>query len=126
MRWIEERASRRVPLMVPVYFDHKFFERVGEEIAGFKEEVLAWTQNISTGGLSLYTKIPLYLRETMKLQFEIPNCFEPIGALAQVVWHFKKDYQNETYHCVGLKFISMEEQHEWLLGNYVQKYLPEG
>jgi hypothetical protein len=58
-------------------------------------------QNISTGGVFIETRMPLYARQKLAMSFPLPNCQKHVKITGQIV--------RTSIQGIGVKFLVMEE-----------------
>jgi CheY-like chemotaxis protein len=106
----ERRRYFRYPLSIPVVI-----------LRRAKPEVRCSSVNISEGGISLNTFVPLSTEEKVHVQFTLPGHEVPFLAESMICWL-------KTGH-IGLRFVSLSQEHKselqgWLSGK-LEELLPE-
>jgi hypothetical protein len=80
-------------------------------------EVHCNTVDLSEGGMSLSTQVPLRPGEDVHVQFTIPGCTVPVLAESRVCWR-------KTGH-LGLRFVGLSEESRSELQDWLSKKLEE-
>ena len=91
----ERRRYQRVT--IPVFY------RIPEHSAARRQ-----VQNLSLGGVRIYSDEDLDIGQTLELEFFLPNGIT-IGAAAKVVWIKKQQPGSEWLYDVGMEFIRLSE-----------------
>ena len=105
------RTQQRYSVNLMVDFDLK-----GQPHRGHAE-------NMSVGGLFMWTTALVSFGETVRLRFTVPDPYETIEVDAQVRWIEKK---GDAPAQVGLQFSGLRARHVWALNKFLADKEPVG
>lgn len=95
----ERRQSQR--LSVPLKVKYKWLRR-----KGILQEIL--TQDISGGGIRIYSETPFKKGDRLKARLYFPNAKKGIRVINEVMWCKKAKSKGKTYYDVGIKHLKIE------------------
>ena len=105
------RTQQRYPVDLMVDFEVK-----GQPYRGHAE-------NMSVGGLFMWTTAPVSFGETVHLRFTVPDPLETVEVDAQVRWIERK---GDAPAQVGVQFLGLRAKFVWALNKFLADKEPVG
>jgi len=103
--------------------------KIGEEKPSAKEErkqVSGQVQDLSEGGVRMFTDVEYKLGDLLVLEIEIPEESEGVRGTAEVVWVRETadiGTKGAMKFALGLKFVEIKSESQSFIAGFVQKSL---
>ena len=99
------------------------YSKIGQK----KSKQLAFTENISAGGICIFVSDDFEINASLELNIFISYCSYPLKAKGRIIWRNSSlflDRIGEKNYDIGIEFTEINELDRLAIGEYIKTYSP--